>query len=62
LRENDPGTTKQKRLVITGIEGIGKSELCLQVASLARKLSHDDKLDFGHTLKHEDKIQARDHV
>ncbi|KAF2875101.1 acyl transferase/acyl hydrolase/lysophospholipase [Massariosphaeria phaeospora] len=36
LRNNDPGTTKQKRLVITGIGGIGKSEVCLQVADLMR--------------------------
>jgi tetratricopeptide (TPR) repeat protein len=33
---NDLGTTKQKRLVITGIGGIGKSEVCLQVADLMR--------------------------
>lgn len=33
---NDPGTTKQTRLVITGIGGIGKSEMCLQVADLLR--------------------------
>ena len=36
LRNNDPGTSKQKRLVITGIGGIGKSEVCLQVADLIR--------------------------
>jgi putative protein kinase ArgK-like GTPase of G3E family len=36
LRNNDMGTTKQKRLVITGIGGIGKSEVCLQVADLMR--------------------------
>jgi hypothetical protein len=34
---DDPGTTKQKRLVITGIGGMGKSEICLKVADLMRK-------------------------
>jgi hypothetical protein len=36
LHTNDPGTTEQKRLVITGIGGIGKSEVCLRVADLMR--------------------------
>lgn len=36
LRNNDPGTTKKKQLVITGIGGIGKSEVCLKVADLMR--------------------------
>jgi putative protein kinase ArgK-like GTPase of G3E family len=36
LRNDDPGTTKLKRLVITGIGGMGKSEVCLQVAYLMR--------------------------
>jgi tetratricopeptide (TPR) repeat protein len=37
LRDDDQGTTKVKRLVITGIGGIGKSEVCLQVAHMMRK-------------------------
>jgi tetratricopeptide (TPR) repeat protein len=36
LHNNIPGTTAQKRLVITGIGGIGKSEVCLKVADLMR--------------------------
>jgi putative protein kinase ArgK-like GTPase of G3E family len=36
LRNIDPGTNKQKRLVITGIGGIGKSEVCLHVADIMR--------------------------
>jgi tetratricopeptide (TPR) repeat protein len=36
IRNNDPGIVKQKRLVITGMGGIGKSEVCLQVADLMR--------------------------
>jgi tetratricopeptide (TPR) repeat protein len=36
IRNIDAGTVKQKRLVITGIGGIGKSEVCLQVADLMR--------------------------
>jgi tetratricopeptide (TPR) repeat protein len=36
LHNNDPGTIEQKRLVITGIGGIGKSEVCLKVADLMR--------------------------
>lgn len=34
---NDPETTKQTRLVITGIGGMGKSEVCLKVADLVRE-------------------------
>jgi tetratricopeptide (TPR) repeat protein len=34
--DGDAGTTKQKRLVITGIGGMGKSEVCLKVADLMR--------------------------
>jgi tetratricopeptide (TPR) repeat protein len=37
LRDDDQGTTKVKRLVITGIGGMGKSEVCLQVAHVMRK-------------------------
>jgi energy-coupling factor transporter ATP-binding protein EcfA2 len=37
LRDNDLGKSKQKRLVITGIGGIGKSEVCLRVADLMRE-------------------------
>jgi predicted ATPase len=37
LRNDDPGTTKLKRLVITGIGGMGKSEVCLKVADLMRE-------------------------
>ncbi|KAJ6282166.1 acyl transferase/acyl hydrolase/lysophospholipase [Bipolaris maydis] len=37
LRNNEPGTPKEKLLVITGIGGIGKSEVCLKVASLVRE-------------------------
>ncbi|KAH7401028.1 P-loop containing nucleoside triphosphate hydrolase protein [Phaeosphaeria sp. MPI-PUGE-AT-0046c] len=37
LRNNDLGKSSQKRLVITGIGGIGKSEVCLQVADLMRE-------------------------
>jgi putative protein kinase ArgK-like GTPase of G3E family len=36
LRNSAPDTIKQRRLVITGIGGIGKSEVCLQVADLMR--------------------------
>jgi tetratricopeptide (TPR) repeat protein len=37
LRDDDQGTTKVKRLVITGIGGMGKSEVCLQIAHVMRK-------------------------
>ncbi|KAJ5022565.1 acyl transferase/acyl hydrolase/lysophospholipase [Bipolaris maydis] len=37
LRNNKLGIPKQKRLVITGIGGIGKSEVCLRVADLLRE-------------------------
>jgi phage/plasmid-associated DNA primase len=32
-----PSADKQKRFVITGVGGQGKSEVCLQVASLVRE-------------------------
>lgn len=31
------GTKEQKRLVITGMGGLGKSEICLKVANLMRE-------------------------
>ncbi|KAF2274187.1 FabD/lysophospholipase-like protein [Westerdykella ornata] len=34
---NEPGTPKQKRLVITGIGGMGKSEVCLKIADAMRE-------------------------
>lgn len=34
--DQEPGTIEQKRLVITGMGGLGKSEVCLKVASLMR--------------------------
>ena len=37
LRDRAPDTTEQKRLVITGIGGMGKSEVCLKVAQLVRE-------------------------
>jgi hypothetical protein len=37
LRNDDLATTKQKRLVITGLGGMGKSEVCLKVANLMRE-------------------------
>ena len=37
MRNNELDTPQQKRLVITGIGGIGKSELCLKVANLVRE-------------------------
>ncbi|KAF2625473.1 hypothetical protein BU25DRAFT_473452 [Macroventuria anomochaeta] len=37
LRNNGPDATKQKRVVITGIGGMGKSEVCLKVANLMRE-------------------------
>jgi Mrp family chromosome partitioning ATPase len=37
IRTDDPGKTKQKRLVITGMGGIGKSELCLRIANDMRQ-------------------------
>ena len=36
-RDDDSDTTTQKRLVITGIGGIGKSGVCLKVADLMRE-------------------------
>lgn len=36
FRNNNAGTTEQKRLVITGVGGIGKSEVCLRAAKLLR--------------------------
>ena len=37
LRNNGPDVTKQTRVVITGIGGMGKSEVCLKVANLLRE-------------------------
>ena len=37
LGSNGPGVTKQTRVVVTGIGGMGKSEVCLKVAELLRK-------------------------
>ncbi|KAF1937380.1 hypothetical protein EJ02DRAFT_385756, partial [Clathrospora elynae] len=37
LRKDGSDTTKQKRVVITGIGGMGKSEVCLKVADLVRE-------------------------
>jgi hypothetical protein len=37
LRNNSVGTTERKQLVITGIGGIGKSEVCLRIADLLRE-------------------------
>ncbi|CAN9251458.1 unnamed protein product [Alternaria alternata] len=37
LRSNSVSTTERKQLVITGIGGIGKSEVCLRVADLLRE-------------------------
>jgi putative protein kinase ArgK-like GTPase of G3E family len=37
IRNDDLDTTKQKRLVITGIGGIGKSEVCLRIANDMRQ-------------------------
>ena len=37
LRNDSLDVTKQKRVVITGIGGMGKSELCLKVADLMRE-------------------------
>ena len=37
LRNNGPDATKQTRVVIIGIGGMGKSEVCLKVADLIRE-------------------------
>ena len=37
LRSNGPDVTKQTRVVVTGIGGMGKSEMCLKVAELLRE-------------------------
>ena len=37
LRNDALSTTSQKRLVITGMGGMGKSEVCLKVADLMRE-------------------------
>lgn len=37
LRNDSAGTTQRKQLVITGMGGIGKSELCLRIADLMRE-------------------------
>jgi putative protein kinase ArgK-like GTPase of G3E family len=37
LRSDGRDTTKQKRVVITGIGGMGKSEVCLKVAEQMRE-------------------------
>ena len=37
LRGNNSSASKQKRVVITGIGGMGKSEVCLKVADLMRE-------------------------
>ncbi|KAF2624911.1 hypothetical protein BU25DRAFT_128558 [Macroventuria anomochaeta] len=37
LRDDDSSKAKQKRVVITGIGGMGKSEVCLKVADLMRE-------------------------
>jgi signal recognition particle GTPase len=39
LRDNGLDTTKQQRvvIVITGIGGMGKSEMCLKIADLMRE-------------------------
>jgi hypothetical protein len=37
LRSNSVSTTERKQLVITGIGGIGKSEVCLRIADLLRE-------------------------
>ena len=37
LRMNGEGAAERKQLVITGIGGIGKSEVCLKVADLMRE-------------------------
>jgi putative protein kinase ArgK-like GTPase of G3E family len=37
LRSNGPDVTKQTRVVVTGIGGMGKSEVCLKVAELLRE-------------------------
>ncbi|KAF2632596.1 hypothetical protein BU25DRAFT_487060 [Macroventuria anomochaeta] len=37
LRDNNSSASKQKRVVITGIGGMGKSEMCLKVADLMRE-------------------------
>jgi signal recognition particle GTPase len=39
LRDNGSDTTKQQRvvIVITGIGGMGKSEMCLKIADLMRE-------------------------
>jgi putative protein kinase ArgK-like GTPase of G3E family len=37
LRSDGPDATKQTRVVITGIGGMGKSEVCLKVADLMRE-------------------------
>jgi tetratricopeptide (TPR) repeat protein len=37
LRDYGPDATRQQRVVITGIGGIGKSEVCLKVADLVRE-------------------------
>ncbi|KAH7380186.1 hypothetical protein BKA66DRAFT_420258 [Pyrenochaeta sp. MPI-SDFR-AT-0127] len=37
LSDDGTSTTKQKRLVITGIGGMGKSEVCLKIADLMRE-------------------------
>lgn len=37
LSNNNEGATERKQLVITGIGGIGKSELCLKVAEVIRE-------------------------
>jgi len=34
---NDPNSQKQQRFVITGMGGLGKSEVCLQIANLLRE-------------------------
>jgi Mrp family chromosome partitioning ATPase len=37
IRTDDPSMTKQKRLVITGMGGMGKSEVCLRIANEMRQ-------------------------
>jgi tetratricopeptide (TPR) repeat protein len=37
LRDKGASTTKRKQLVITGLGGIGKSEMCLQIANIMRQ-------------------------
>jgi hypothetical protein len=37
IRTDDPEITKQRQLVITGMGGMGKSEVCLRIANELRQ-------------------------